>query len=151
MRIKADFDINCYLCEKVSDYNTDEPLNFIKEDNDYIIDVEIKSSISNGWGNKLYFYDKEIEAIDIKFKSIKRNRNIQDLVLLSEEITYDNLEVIKDLTINSIKIIEKNEVITSKNYDFSNDKDFLKKLKKFLFKQYSLIFLVKLESEKVQE
>lgn len=149
MKIRTDFDINCYLCKNVSDYNTDEPLNFIKEDNDYIIDVEIKSSISNVWGNKLYFYDKEIEAIDIKFKSIKRNRNIQDLVLLSEEITYDNLEIIKDLTINSIKI-EKNEVITSKNYNFSNDKDFLKKLKKFLFKQYSLIFLVKLESEEVQ-
>ena len=31
MRIKADFDINCYLCEKVSDYNTDEPLNFMKK------------------------------------------------------------------------------------------------------------------------
>lgn len=150
MRIKADIDVNCYLCKNVSDYNTEKPLNFIKKDNDYIINVEIKSSISNIWGDKLYFYDKEIEAIDVEFKSIKKNRNIQDLVFLSEEITQDSLDILKDLNINSIKLIEKNEVITSKNYNFSNDKDFLKKLKKFIFKQYSLIFLVKLESEEVQ-
>ena len=150
MRIKADCDVECYLRKDVSDRVT-EPLNFIKEDNQYILNIKIKNRIKDVFGKTCYFYDKEIESIDIEYKGILKHINFLDLICFSEEITCVYLDDIQDLKINSIKLAEKNEVITNENYDFSKDEKFLKSFKKFLSKQFHLIFEIKLESEEVQE
>lgn len=150
MKIRADCDVQCYLCKNVLDHVT-EPLNFIKEDNQYILNIKIKSSIKDVFGRTFYFNDKEIESIDIEYKGILKYINFLDLICFSEEIMCVYLDDIQDLKINSIKLAEKNEVITNENYDFSKDKKFFKSFKKFLYKQFHLIFEIKLESEEVQE
>lgn len=147
--MKADCDVNCYLCINVLDHVT-VTLNFIKEDNQYILNIKIKDRIKDVFGKTFYFYDKEIESIDIEYKGILKYINFLDLICFSEEINCVYLNDIQNLKINSIKLAEKNEVITNENYDFSKDKKFLKTFKKFLKKQYHLIFEIKLESEEVQ-
>lgn len=148
MKIKAEFDVNCYLCINVLDHVT-ESLNFIKEDNQYILNIKIKDRIKDVYGKTFYFYDKEIESIDIEYKGILKHINFLDLICFSEEISCVYLDDIQDLKINSIKLAEKNEVITNENYDFSKDKKFLKSFKKFLSKQFHLIFEIKLENEEL--
>ncbi|WP_461467079.1 hypothetical protein [Parvimonas micra] len=150
MKIRADCDVNCYLCINVLDHVTGT-LNFIKEDNQYILNIKIKDRIKDVFGKTSYFYDKEIESIDIEYKGILKYINFLDLICFSEEIISVYLDDIQDLKINSIKLAEKNEVITNENYDFSKDKKFFKSFKKFLSKQFHLIFEIKLESEEVQE
>ena len=106
MKIRADCDVRCYLCKNVLDHVTDS-LNFIKEENQYILNIKIKSSIKDVYGKTFYFYDKEIESIDIEYKGILKYINFLNLICFSEEIMCVYLNDIQDLKINSIKLAEK--------------------------------------------
>lgn len=151
MNIRADFDVNCYLISDLLKSEMKRPLKWFKQDNNYIVNVKASFRFTEDSYYELYFLDKKIQNVNIKFKGIISESEIKEFIHYSAEDMFMIFNNIVDFKINSIKIKGQNKVITSKDYDFEKDTELLQDLKKVAFEECSLSFEVETISEVVYE
>ena len=151
MRIRADFDVNCYLDSNLLKSEMKRPLKWIKQDNNYVINVKTTLYFAQCSYYEIYFLNEEIQSVNFEFKGIISENRIKDFIHCSVEDMSLSFSSIEDLKINSIKTKGRNKVITSKDYDFEKDTELLNDLKNIILDECSLNFEVETISEVVYE
>ena len=151
MRIKADFDVNCYLDSDLLKTEMKRPLKWVKQDNNYIVNVKVRLCFSRCSYYEIYFLDEEIQSVNVEFKGIINEKSIKTFIHCSEEDMLFSFNNIEDFKINSIKTKGRAKVITSENYDFEKDIELLKDLKSIALDECNLDFEVETISEVVYE
>ena len=151
MKIRADFDVNCYLNSGLIKSEMKRPLKWVKQDNNYIVNVKVRLCFSQCSYYEIYFLDEEIQSVNVEFKGIINEKSIKTFIHCSEEDMLFSFNSIENFKINSIKTKERNKVITSTQYDFEKDTELLKDLKIIALAECSLDFEVETISEVVYE
>lgn len=151
MKIRADFDVNCYLDSNLLKSEMKRPLKWIKQDNNYVINVKTTLYFAQCSYYEIYFLNEEIQSVNFEFKGIISENRIKDFIHCSVEDMSLSFSSIEDLKINSIKTKGRNKVITSKDYDFEKDTELLNDLKNIILDECSLNFEVETISEVVYE
>ena len=151
MKIKADFDVNCYLNSALLKSEMKRPLKWFKQDNNYIVNVKATFYFTQYSYYEIYFLDEEIQSVNVEFKGIITENEIKDFIYCSIDDMPLSFDSLKDFKINSIKIKGQNKVITSKDYDFEKDRELLNDLKNIILDECSLNFEVETISEVVYE
>ena len=128
MKIRADFDVNCYLNSDLLKSEMKRPLKWFKQDNNYVVNVKTRLCFSQSY-YEIYFLDKEIQSVNVEFKGIISENGIKNFIHCSAEDMSLSFNSIEDFKINSIKIKGQNKVITSEDYDFEKDTELLQELK----------------------
>lgn len=151
MKIRADFDVNCYLDSDLLKSEMKRPLKWFKQDNNYILNVKTTLYFMQDSYYEIYFLDKEIQSVNVEFKGIINENGIKNFIHCFTEDMPLSFDSLKDFKINSIKIKGQNKVITSKDYDFEKDRELLNDLKNIILDECSLNFEVETISEVVYE
>lgn len=151
MKIRADFDVNCYLDSNLLKSEMKRPLKWIKQDNNYVINVKTTLYFAQCSYYEIYFLDGEIQSVNFEFKGIISENRIKDFIHCSVEDMSLSFNSIEDFKINSIKTKGRAKVITSTQYDFEKDTELLKDLKIIALDECSLNFEVETISEVVYE
>ena len=151
MKIRADFDVNCYLDSDLLKNEMKRPLKWFKQDNNYVINVKTTLYFAQCSYYEIYFLNEEIQSVNFEFKGIISENRIKDFIHCSVEDMSLSFSSIEDLKINSIKTKGRNKVITSKDYDFEKDTELLNDLKNIILDECSLNFEVETISEVVYE
>ena len=151
MKIRADFDVNCYLDSELLKSEMKRPLKWFKQDNNYIVNVKTTLYFMQHSYYEIYFLDEKIQSINVEFKGIITENGIKDFIYCSIDDMPLSFDSLKDFKINSIKIKGQNKVITSTQYDFEKDRELLNDLKNIILDECSLNFEVETMSEVVYE
>ena len=151
MKIKADFDVNCYLISELLKNEMKRPLKWFKQDNNYIVNVKATLYFTQYSFWEVYFLDEEIQSVNVEFKGIISENRIKNFIHCSAEDMSLSFNSIEDFKINSIKTKGQNKVITSTQYDFEKDTELLKDLKIIALAECCLDFEVETISEVVYE
>lgn len=151
MKIKADFDVNCYLISELLKSEMKRPLKWVKTNNNYVVNVKATLYFTQYNYYEIYFLDEEIQSVNVEFKGIISENRIKNFIHCSEEDMSLSFNSIEDFKINSIKTKGQNKVITSTQYDFEKDTELLKDLKIIALVECCLDFEVKTISEVVYE
>lgn len=151
MKIKAEFDVNCYLDSYLLKREMKRPLKWIMQDNNYVVNVKTTLYFTQYSYYEIYFLDEEIQSVNVEFKGIISRNRIKDFIHCSAEDMSSSFNSIEDFKINSIKTKGRNKVITSKDYDFEKDTELLKDLKSIALDECRLDFEVETISEVVYE
>ena len=151
MKIRADFDVNCYLISELLKNEMKRPLKWFKQDNNYVVNVKTTLYFTQYSYYEIYFLDKEIQSANVEFKGIITENGIKDFIYCSIDDMPLSFDSLKDFKINSIKTKGQNKVITSKDYDFEKDTELLKDLKSIALDECSLNFEVETISEVIYE
>lgn len=151
MRIKADFDVNCYLISDLLKNEMKRPLKCVMQDNNYVVNVKTTLYFTQYSYYEIYFLDEEIQSVNVEFKGIISENGIKKFIHCFTEDMSLSFNSIEDFKINSIKTKERTKVITSKDYDFEKDTELLKDLKIIALAECSLDFEVETISEVVYE
>ena len=150
MKIRADFDLNCYLDSVLLKSEMKRPLKWFKQDNNYIVNVKARLCFSQSY-YKIYFLDGAIQSVNVEFKGIISENGIKNFIHCFTEGMSLSFNSIEDFKINSIKTKGRAKVITSTQYDFEKDTELLKDLKNIALDECSLNFEVETISEVVYE
>lgn len=148
MKIRADFDVNCYLDSDLLKSEMKRPLKWFKQDNNYIVNVKARLCFSQSY-YEIYFLDKEIQSVNVEFKGIISENGIKNFIHCFTEDMSLSFNSIEDFKINSIKTKGRAKVITSTQCDFEKDTELLKNLKIIALDECSLNFEVETISEVV--
>lgn len=148
MNIRADFDVNCYLISYLLKSEMKRPLKWIKQDNNYIVNVKARLCFSQSYYG-IYFLDGAIQSVNVEFKGIISENGIKNFIHCFTEDMSLSFNSIEDFKINSIKTKGRAKVITSTQYDFEKDTELLKDLKNIALDECSLNFEVETISEVV--
>lgn len=151
MKIRAEFDAQCYLFNCLLNNKMGKPLKWIKTDNNCIVNVKASFHFTEDSYYEPYFLDKKIQNVNVEFKCIINENGIKDFIHYSAEDMPLSFDSIEDLKINSIKIKGQNKVITNKDYDFEEDTELLQELKDIMLDDCSLDFEIETISEVVYE
>ena len=151
MKIKADFDVNCYLNSELLKSEMKRPLKLVKQDNNYVVNVKTTLYFTQYSYYEIYFLDKKIQSANVEFKGIITENGIKDFIYCSIDDMPLSFNSIEDFKINSIKTKGRAKVITSTQYDFEKDTELLKDLKNIALDECSLNFEVETISEVVYE
>ena len=151
MKIRADFDVNCYLNSVLLKSEMKRPLKWFKQDNNYIVNVKTTLYFMQHSYYEIYFLDGEIQSINVEFKGIITENGIKDFIHCFTEDMSLSFNSIEDFKINSIKTKGRAKVITSTQYDFEKDTELLKDLKSIALDECSLNFEVETISEEFYE
>lgn len=151
MKIRADFDVNCYLISVLLKSEMKRPLKLVKQDNNYTVNVKATLYFAQCSYYEIYFLDGEIQSVNVEFKGIISKNGIKNFIHCSAEDMPLSFNSIEDLKINSIKTKGRAKVITSTQYDFEKDTELLKDLKNIALDECSLNFEVETISEVVYE
>lgn len=151
MKIRADFDVNCYLDSDLLKNEMKRPLKWFKQDNNYVVNVKATLYFTQYSYYKIYFLDGEIQSVNVEFKGIISENGIKNFIHCFTEDMSLSFSSIEDLKINSIKTKQQNKVITNKDYDFEEDTELLKDLKSIVLDECRLNFEIKTISEVVYE
>lgn len=152
MKIKAEFDVNCYLDSYLLKREMKRPLKLVKTDNGYIVNIKASFNLAeDNYYEELYFLNKKIQNVNVEFKGIINENEIKDFIHYSAEDMPLYFDSIENFKINSIKIKGQNKVITSKDYDFEKDTELLQELKDIILDTCNLNFEIKTISEVVYE
>lgn len=144
MILEAKFDILSYLWSNIILENEINEFIWKKENKNYVVKINLKSTISNNSYYKNYFGDGEkIENLDVEFKGILKNVNVKDFISYDINNTDVLFDDIKDLKINNIKFNE-NQIC---NFE---DKELLKNVRKFLLEYFTLKFNVDVKNEIIE-
>lgn len=151
MKIRADFDVNCYLDSNLLKSEMKRPLKWIKQDNNYVINVKTTLYFAQCSYYEIYFLNEEIQSVNVEFKGIISENGIKNFIHCFTEDMSLSFNSIEDFKINSIKTKGRAKVITSTQYDFEKDTELLKDLKNIALDECSLNFEVETISEVVYE
>lgn len=151
MKIRADFDVNCYLDSYLLKSEMKRPLKWFKQDNNYIVNVKATLYFTQYSYYEIYFLDKEIQSVNVEFKGIISENGIKNFIHCFTEDMLLSFNSIEDFKINSIKIKGQNKVTTNKDYDFEKDTVLLKDLKSIALDECRLNFEIKTINEVVYE
>ena len=151
MRIKADFNVDCFLNSDLSKSENKRPLKWVKKDDDYVVNVKASFYFTQDSYYEIYFENKKIQSANVEFKGVMSDNGVQTFIYYSAEDMELKFYDIKDLKINSLKLKGQNKVITSKDYDFEKDTELLQDLKNIILDECSLNFEVETISEVVYE
>ena len=151
MNIRADFDVNCYLDSDLLKSEMKRPLKWVKQDNNYIVNVKTTLYFTQYSYWEIYFLDGEIQSVNVEFKGIISENEIKNFIHYSAEDMPLYFDSIENFKINSIKIKGRNKVITSKDYDFEKDTELLQELKDIILDTCNLNFEIETISEVVYE
>lgn len=152
MKIRAEFDVNCYLDSYLLKREMKRPLKLVKTDNYYIVNIKASFNLAeDNYYEELYFLNKKIQNVNVEFKGIINENEIKDFIHYSAEDMPLHFDSIENFKINSIKIKGQNKVITSKDYDFEKDTELLQELKDIILDTCNLNFEIKTISEVVYE
>lgn len=151
MKIRADFDVNCYLISELLKSEMKRPLKLVKQDNNYIVNVKATLYFTQYSFWKVYFLDGEIQSVNVEFKGIISKNGIKNFIHCSAEDMSLSFNSIEDFKINSIKTKGRSKVITSTQYDFEKDTELLKDLKSIALDECRLNFEIKTINEVVYE
>jgi len=151
MKIRADFDVNCYLISELLKNEMKRPLKWFKQDNNYVVNVKTTLYFTQYSYYEIYFLDEEIQSVKVEFKGIISKNGIKEFIHCSAEDMSLSFNSIEDFKINSIKTKGQNKVITSKDYDFEKDTELLKDLKSIALDECRLNFEIETISEVVYE
>ena len=151
MKIRADFDVNCYLDSDLLKSEMKRPLKWVKQDNNYIVNVKTTLYFTQYSYWEIYFLDGEIQSVNVEFKGIISENEIKNFIHCSVEDMSLSFNSIEDFKINSIKTKGRAKVITSTQYDFEKDTELLKDLKSIVLDECRLNFEVETISEVVYE
>ena len=151
MKIRADFDVNCYLNSDLLKSEMKRPLKLVKQDNNYTVNVKATLYFAQCSYYEIYFLDKEIQSVNVEFKGIISENGIKNFIHCFTEDMSLSFNSIEDFKINSIKTKGRAKVITSTQYDFEKDTELLKDLKSIALDECSLNFEIKTISEVVYE
>lgn len=151
MKIRAEFDVNCYLISELLKNEMKRPLKWFKQDNNYIVNVKTTLYFTQYSYYEIYFLDEKIQSVNVEFKGIITENEIKDFIYCSIDDMPLSFDSLKDFKINSIKIKGQNKVITSTQYDFGKDRELLNDLKNIILDECSLDFEVETISEVVYE
>lgn len=151
MKIRADFDVNCYLISELLKSEMKRPLKLVKQDNNYIVNVKATLYFTQYSFWKVYFLDGEIQSVNVEFKGIISKNGIKNFIHCSAEDMSLSFNSIEDFKINSIKTKGRSKVITSTHYDFEKDTELLKDLKSIALDECRLNFEIKTINEVVYE
>ena len=151
MKIRADFDVNCYLDSDLLKSEMKRPLKWVKQDNNYIANVKTTLYFTQYSYWKIYFLDGKIQSVNVEFKGIISKNGIKNFIHCSAEDMSLSFNSIEDFKINSIKTKGRAKVITSTHYDFEKDTELLKDLKSIVLDECRLNFEVETISEVVYE
>lgn len=151
MKIRADFDVNCYLDSDLLKSEMKRPLKWVKQDNNYIVNVKTTLYFTQYSYWKIYFLDGEIQSVNVEFKGIISENEIKNFIHCSAEDMSLSFNSIEDFKINSIKTKGRSKVITSTQYDFEKDTELLKDLKSIALDECRLNFEIKTINEVVYE
>lgn len=151
MKIRADFDVNCYLISELLKNEMKRLLKWFKQDNNYVVNVKTTLYFTQYSYYEIYFLDKEIQSANVEFKGIITENGIKDFIYCSIDDMPLSFDSLKDFKINSIKTKGQNKAITSKDYDFEKDRELLNDLKNIILDECSLSFEVETISEVVYE
>ena len=151
MNIRADFDVNCYLISDLLKSEMKRPLKWVKQDNNYVVNVKATLYFTQYSYYKIYFLDKKIQSVNVEFKGIISENGIKNFIHCFTEDMSLSFNSIEDFKINSIKTKGQNKVTTNKDYDFEKDTELLKDLKNIALDECSLNFEVETISEVIYE
>lgn len=151
MKIRADFDVNCYLDSDLLKNEMKRPLKWFKQDNNYVVNVKATLYFTQYSYYKIYFLDGEIQSVNVEFKGIISENGIKNFIHCFTEDMLLSFNSIEDFKINSIKIKGQNKVTTNKDYDFEKDTVLLKDLKSIALDECRLNFEIKTINEVVYE
>ena len=151
MKIRADFDVNCYLDSNLLKSEMKRPLKWFKQDNNYVVNVKATLYFAQCSYYEIYFLNEEIQSVNFEFKGIISENGIKNFIHCFTEDMSLSFNSIEDFKINSIKTKGKNKVITKKDYDFEKDTELLKDLKSIVLDECRLNFEVETLSEVVYE
>jgi len=151
MKIRADFDVNCYLDSYLLKSEMKRPLKWFKQDDNYVVNVKATLYFTQYSYYEIYFLDKEIQSVNVEFKGIISENGIKNFIHCFTEDMLLSFNSIEDFKINSIKIKGQNKVTTNKDYDFEKDTVLLKDLKSVVLDECRLNFEIKTISEVVYE
>ena len=151
MKIRADFDVNCYLISELLKSEMKRPLKLVKQDNNYIVNVKATLYFTQYSFWKVYFLDGKIQSVNVEFKGIISKNGIKNFIHCSAEDMSLSFNSIEDFKINSIKTKGRSKVITSTQYDFEKDTELLKDLKSIALDECRLNFEIKTINEVVYE
>ena len=73
MKIRADFDVNCYLDSDLLKSEMKRPLKWFKQDNNYIVNVKTTLYFMQDSYYGVYFLDEEIQSVNVEFKGISKS------------------------------------------------------------------------------
>lgn len=150
MKIRSEFDVNCYLDSYLLKREMKRPLKWFKQDNNYIVNVKARLCFSQSYYG-IYFLDGAIQSVNVEFKGIISENGIKNFIHCFTEDMSLSFNSIEDFKINSIKTKGRAKVITSTQYDFEKDTELLKDLKNIALDECSLNFEVETISEVVYE
>lgn len=151
MKIRADFEVNCYLDSDLLKREMKRPLKWFKTNTGCIVNVKASFCFTEDSYYEIYFIGEKTQSVNVEFKGIISENKIKEFIHYSAEDMPLSFDSIEDLKINSIKTKGRNKVITNENYDFENDTELLKKLKNIILDECSLNFEVETISEVVYE
>lgn len=149
MKIRADFDVNCYLISDLLKSEMKRPLKWVKTNDGFIVNVKATLYFTQYSYWEIYFLDEEIQSVNVEFKGIISENGIKKFIHCFTEDMSLSFNSIEDFKINSIKTKERTKVITSKDYDFEKDTELLKDLKSIALDECNLDFEVETISEVV--
>lgn len=147
MKIRADFDVRCYLDSDLLKREMTRPLKCFKIKTGCIVNAKASFRFTKDSYYQPYFLNEKIQNVNVEFKGFISENKIKEFIHYSAEdmsLSFYNIKIFK---INSMKIKGQNKVITSKDYDFEKDKELLQELKDIILDECSLNFEVKTISE----
>lgn len=151
MKIRADFEVNCYLDSDLLKREMKRPLKWFNINTGCIVNAKASFRFTEDSYYQPYFLNEKIQNINVEFIGIISENEIKEFIHFSAENMPLSFYSIKNFKINSIKIKGRNKVITSKDYDFEKDTELLKELRNIILDECSLNFEVETISEVVYE
>ena len=151
MKIRADFEVNCYLDSDLLKREMKRPLKWFNINTGCIVNAKASFRFTEDSYYQPYFLNEKIQNINVEFIGIISENEIKEFIHFSAENMPLSFYSIEDLKINSIKLKGQNKVITSENYDFEKDIELLKDLKSIALDECNLDFEVETISEVVYE